>query len=105
MSFSHQLQGLANAILLIKMLPDDTVWAVHSTDDNDNRYNRPTLNIYMDPNRWNWLRQHLKLGKPVEENRLGIGEDYITFHVGLLSVSLIEPPEGSNGRNYQDGRL
>jgi len=87
-SFRTQLEAMGSALILIKMLPDGTVWSLTCTNDDDAE-SPSVLNIFTAEPEWPLFQELLALGKPTDRSTSD-GEQFVSFRHGALLVSLIE---------------
>lgn len=91
-SFQKQLEAIGSALLLIKRLPEGSVWSLCATNDDDAE--SPTvLNVFADEEHWGGITSALGLGRALDRGRAGQSgrlEKFVSFRQGTLMISLIE---------------
>lgn len=77
-------EAIEFAIRLVSQLPADYPWHLNITEDDDSD-SPAALNIFAQEDQWQTAVACLRLGDYNDR-----GEDFISWHRGMLTVSLIE---------------
>jgi len=88
-NFRTQLEALGSALLLIERLPEQTVWALELTNDDDAE-SPSVLNIFTERANWSALTSLLRLGRSVD-----VDKTFLSFRQGTLHISFIEEEDES----------
>lgn len=91
-AWQTQLEAIGSALLLIQKLPDGTIWSLTCTNDDD-ATSPSVLNIFAPESEWTLLRDRLKLGRAIDQSTRADREQFLSFRLGTLLVSLIEQEE------------
>lgn len=84
MTSRHQQDAISAGLFLVQKLPDDVAYGLTCTNDDS------VLNIFAPESRWREIRATLALGEPADRSIESDGEQFLSFKIGALLVSIIE---------------
>lgn len=87
--FRCQLEAIGTALIIIRNLPEGTIWALTCTNDDEDARSPTVLNIFAPEKDWESLAERLHLPEPPVDESPDAGDQYRSYLYETLLISLI----------------